>query len=162
MKIVLGNEGIRELQRILMDWQRVIDEVVNEAERRLAEEGQRIMLQKAPTTDIDGNIPGRVRVEPRAEGYAVTYLGQDVAYIEFGTGITGMGSYPDGEVLAEVNWTYDVNDHGEKGWYYYGKRDGKLRHSRGMRGEKPVLETYRETERLVPDIVRKVMNEKLG
>jgi hypothetical protein len=92
----------------------------------------------------------------------VTYFGQDVAYIEFGTGVTGAGNYPDAEVLAEVNWSYDVNNHGEKGWYYYSKRDGKLRHSRGMRGERPVLETFRETERLVPQIVKQVMNEKLG
>ena len=41
-------------------------------------------------------------------GYAV--------YVEFGTGIKGEGSpHPDTAILG---WKYDINQHGELGWWY--------------------------------------------
>jgi hypothetical protein len=37
---------------------------------------------------------------------------------EFGTGINGSDNPHVNEVLAEAGWTYDVNGHGEYGWWY--------------------------------------------
>ena len=51
-------------------------------------------------------------------------------YVEFGTGIIGAGSpHP---APASANWIYDVNEHGESGWWYYNDRDGRMHWTQGM------------------------------
>ena len=37
------------------------------------------------------------------------------AYVEFGTGIIGSGDHPQADA---VGWNYDINGHGESGWWY--------------------------------------------
>lgn len=40
-------------------------------------------------------------------------------FFEFGTGIVGeRNRYPDQKILAILGWKYDVNSHGELGWWY--------------------------------------------
>ena len=39
-------------------------------------------------------------------------------YREFGTGIVGSQNPHVDEALAKSGWQYDVNKHGEKGWWY--------------------------------------------
>lgn len=163
MNVVLGNEGIKQLQGYFREKQRNLYAIVDKIEREIAEIGASVMKSKAPTSDIDGNLPGRVIVEPRPDGWAVSYLGRDVAYIEFGTGYEGQNSpYPDYEVLGTVGWMYDINNHGERGWFYRSKRDGTIRYSRGMRPEKPVFDTFVEMQRQVRPIVERVLHEELG
>ena len=162
--VLLGNRDIAKLIADLRRTQRILEKVVNEAEKEIAAFAKQTMLSKAPTQDVDGNIPGRVVVEKTKLGYSVSYKGKDVAYIEFGTGVNGVQSpYPDSEILARVNWMYDINGHGPSGWFYYSKRDGKLRYSRGgVVGERPVFETVMETEEVADSIIEMVVNEKLG
>jgi len=52
--------------------------------------------------------------------------------VEYGTGIVGLSS--DGSMLAvQDDWEYDINNHGESGWYYFDK--GGVRHwTKGMKG----------------------------
>ena len=50
------------------------------------------------------------------------------AYVEFGTGIVGDGDHPD---AGTVGWKYDVNGHGEGGWYYRNDRDGQVHWTQG-------------------------------
>ena len=50
--------------------------------------------------------------------------------VEYGTGIVGQQS--EAAKFAE-DWEYDVNNHGNKGWYY--ERDGMVYWSRGMEGK---------------------------
>ena len=49
-------------------------------------------------------------------------------YVEFGTGIVGAGSpHP-----APAGWRYDVNNHGEAGWWYFNDRDQKWHWTKGI------------------------------
>ncbi len=45
------------------------------------------------------------------------------AYVEFGTGIVGLGSH---EKADEVNYEYDVNNHGAFGWSWYNSKDNYM------------------------------------
>lgn len=163
MTIVLGHEGINRLLKEIKMHRRLLKEVVDIISEAIAQKGYELLSANAPLNDIDGNIPGTVDIEQRNDGWAVTYMGQDVAYIEFGTGYKGEGSpYPDRMALAKVDWAYDVNNHGAGGWFYYSKRDGTLRFSRGMTPEKPVLDTVNELRGLVQSIGERILNEKFG
>lgn len=78
------------------------------------------------------------------------------AYVEYGTGIVGAGSphpeagsYPGG-------WRYDVNEHGEAGWWYPGK-DGKYRWTKGMPHRPFMYETAQILRQSVEDIAKSEM-----
>ena len=91
------------------------------------------------------------------------YAGDDVAYIEFGTGYVGQNNpYPDEIALNNAQWAYDINEHGYGGWVYRKKDGSGFRHSRGMTPEAPVLKAFKKTKEAVPQIVKEVMDEKFG
>ena len=62
------------------------------------------------------------------------------AFVEYGTGIVGAdNSHPD-----SGGWAYDVNNHGDAGWWY--QVDGGWRHTRGMPARPFMYNTLRELE----------------
>lgn len=50
-------------------------------------------------------------------------------FVEYGTGI--IGSQNEHPEAGEAGWDYDVNGHGDQGWYYYGW-DFKKHWTKGM------------------------------
>lgn len=49
------------------------------------------------------------------------------AYVEFGTGIIGKGTHPQSQT-----YQYDVNNHGDNGWYFFDD-NGNLHWTKGMK-----------------------------
>lgn len=164
--VVLGVEGLRTLRREIEARTQVFRQVIDEIAKELATLGYVYMEYHAPQHDVDGNIRGEIVIEQRNDGYAVTFRGDDVAYIEFGTGVVGEGLYPDHEAIAMVDWVYDINDHGAKGWFYYDKRflpQKVVRYSRGgARPQAPVYKAFKDTEKQVANVVERVLRDKFG
>lgn len=52
------------------------------------------------------------------------------ALVEYGTGIVGNGTHP-----KPGDYRYDVNGHGEKGWYFYDDQ-GRLHWTKGMKAHR--------------------------
>ena len=74
------------------------------------------------------------------------------AFVEFGTGYWGnMQSHP---LANEKGWKYDVNDHGEKGWFYY--KDGGWHWTNGMPARPFMLETAWDLAERVQEIAKEV------
>lgn len=65
-------------------------------------------------------------------------IGADYAiFVEFGTGIVGANSpHPEPE-----NWQYDVNSHGENGWWYFDEKQNRLRWTKGQEASAFVYKT---------------------
>lgn len=173
INVTLGTEGINELKQYVQSLQGKLDTVLEKAEERVAEYGRNQLENFAPTTSIDGNMPGSVFIEDDGQMHRVIYAGKDVAYIEFGTGYVGKNNrYPDevtlNKAIQESGYTgdgsdwYDVNKHGVKGWVYRRKDNGLYRHSRGMKPEAPVLKAKNETRKAVKVIVREVLDEEFA
>ena len=161
INVTLGTEGINELKQFVMRLQNELDGVLDKAEQRVAEYGRNQLENFAPTMSVDGNMPGNVFVDDDGTMHRVVYAGEDVAYIEFGTGYVGENNpYPDEITLNKAGWQYDVNEHGVKGWVYRRKDTGQYRHSRGMKPEAPVLKAKNETRKAVKVIVREVLDEE--
>lgn len=75
-------------------------------------------------------------------------------YVEFGTGVVGAGSpHP-----APAGWQYDVNAHGESGWWYYNDRDGKMHWTKGMQSRPFMYNTARELEQECVRIAKEVFS----
>lgn len=163
INVTLGTEGINELKQYVQSLQGKLDTVLEKAEERVAEYGRNQLENFAPTTSVDGNMPGSVFIEDDGQMHRVIYAGEDVAYIEFGTGYVGENNpYPDEIILNKAGWDYDVNEHGVKGWVYRRKDNGLYRHSRGMKPEAPVLKAKNETRKAVKEIVREVLDEEFA
>ena len=57
------------------------------------------------------------------------HVGSDYAiFVEYGTGIVGaQNPHPQ----PAPGWSYDVNEHGEKGWVYFDRKQNRKRWTKG-------------------------------
>lgn len=67
------------------------------------------------------NLANGISVEETLEGFKLTVSamrdGQEYSmYVEYGTGVVGEGfQHPEAD---KVDWMYDINNHGDSGWWY--------------------------------------------
>ena len=76
-------------------------------------------------------------------------------YVEFGTGIVGQTSpHPDPK-----DWQYDINKHGEAGWWYFNDRDQKWHWTKGIESRPFMYNTVqileRESVRIAKEVFRR-------
>lgn len=73
-------------------------------------------------------------------------------YVEFGTGVVGASApHP-----APTGWAYDVNGHGESGWWYYNPNDGRVHWTKGMESRPFMYNTVRELEQICVSVAKEV------
>lgn len=90
------------------------------------------------TGDLFNSIDGEVAESKTGKliGY-VRVCADYVVYVEFGTGVVGDKSpHPDAQ---DLDYDYDVNDHGEDGWFYPydNRRAHKYRFNPATKREQP-------------------------
>ena len=78
--------------------------------------------------------------------------------VEYGTGVVGASSEASKHAK---DWQYDVNNHGNKGWYYVDS-GGTLRWSKGIHGRLIFYETKRRIEESINQWVMEYINQKIG
>lgn len=72
-------------------------------------------------------------------------------FCEFGTGVMGQRNpHPD---VALLGWRYDVNGHGDLGWWYTGA-DGQSHWTKGMPSRPYMYETAKMLEKFVVPLAR--------
>lgn len=149
-----------------------IDRAIKEVEKYKSELNAKISLLIETLTDYGVEI-AKVQVqqlgawytgelESSISGYFSPSTGVGIikagapyaVYVEFGTGVVGAGSpHP-----APAGWQYDVNDHGESGWWYYNDRDGKMHWTKGMQSRPFMYNTARELEQECVRIAKEVFS----
>lgn len=122
--------------------------------RQLTEQGVSLAQQNASYMNIydSGELVNGIQAEyvgwgrtTRAAIGKVHSTAPHSAYCEFGTGVVGMNS-PHPEPIP--GWTYDENEHGEKGWVYYDK-NGKKRWTKGMPSRPYMYDTARMLRNMI-------------
>ena len=105
--------------------------------------------------DPDGNLPGQITTEIIASVGTISNVGPQVAFLEFGTGITGASSpHP---LAPNANWQYDLKTsrvanrtiEGVEGWFYYDNIQGAYRFSSGISPNSHMLNTALALRRIV-------------
>lgn len=76
------------------------------------------------------------------------------AFVCFGTGVVGANN-PHPEV-AIAGWKYDVNSHGELGWWYIGK-DGEAHWTKGMPSRPYMYNTAQQLRQMVIPAAKEAM-----
>ena len=72
--------------------------------------------------------------------------------MEFGTGVVGQESpHPDTSI---VGWKYDMNQHGDMGWYYF--KDGEWHWTKGMPSRPFLYQTGMDLRERIEEIAREV------
>ena len=88
---------------------------------------------------------------------AVYYVYTDcpwAKFVEFGTGIVGQSqSHPMSDIFG---WRYDINNHGEHGWFYF--KDGEWHWTNGMPSRPFMLETAWELSERIAKVAREVFS----
>lgn len=139
-------------------------EVANEIARR----GQEIAMSEYAS--VDGV---NVYYENLGGGISrVVADGEQVAYIEFGTGRVGEGSYPDTHLPQQGvpltgDWKYyypsqykrKSKSTGEEGWFHKFEGDEKARF---LKGQKAGMQMYKTSQRLKTEMVTIIKNKLKG
>ena len=73
-------------------------------------------------------------------------------YVEFGTGIVGADNpHPDPGIAG---WKYDINQHGDLGWYYF--KDGEWHWTKGMPSRPFMYQTAMDIRSRIESVAREV------
>lgn len=106
-----------------------VEQKCEELSRRLAEIGMREAVVSYQGAATEGNANVGVKIYPIDHGYAIEAYGEDVFFVEFGTGVMAGKGYETDEITPSVpitpgSWS---ETHAQKFskdgyWYYGGKK----------------------------------------
>lgn len=159
LKTGLSASGFRKLAKEIRDYRKSLEDKCYEFARRLAEEGVEIAKMKVSelgaidSGELINSITWQEDGSPKnGSRFLILTTSDHAIYVEFGTGIKGLRSpHPDKSI---VGWKYDINEHGDAGWYYY--KDGEWHWTRGMPSRPFMYETGIELRHRINEIAREV------
>lgn len=154
-KLRLNPWSVEEVLKGVTDYQKKVKKSGPELTKQLTEQGVSLAQQNASYMDIydSGELVNGIEAEYVGAFKTETAIGKvhstarHSAFCEFGTGVVGAGSpHPD----PIPGWIYDVNEHGEEGWFYYDK-NGVKRWTKGMPSRPYMYDTARMLRsRIIP------------
>lgn len=148
------DEAIAEIER----YETFVAEKAQELVRLLKELGVEKAKELVP---VDTGVAQQSIIGYMDENKGIIQAGGYCKYIEFGTGVRGLGSqHPSPEYLAIMQWAYNsgatifTTKDGREGWYYPAD-DGSWRFTEGMPSRPFMFETAqylkREASRLAKE-----------
>ena len=147
--------AIKELRQYQQDLNRKCEELAH----RLADEG--VIIAKMEVLSFPAVCTGELLESISDKPGAVITNGSQwiistgcpwAKFVEFGTGVVGQNNPHPEPGLA--NWKYDVNQHGEAGWFYF--KDGEWHWTKGMPSRPFMYETRMELATKVGKIAKEV------
>lgn len=158
----LSVSSLDQLLSNLKAYKKKVDEAPEKITARLAEIGeQAINANIAGITDLDGNAPGTVSVDIDGAHAMVSQVGEQIAYLEFGTGTQGANSpHP---LAGDAGWQYNSGEHirptknGKMMWRYYDNLKDHWRITDGIPAQRQVLEAALLMRDSIPTVAGEVL-----
>ena len=112
------NKALKELEK----YKREIEPKLDEVCKRLAEIGAQEVTQIVSQVRFqDDNFVDYVGVEPIDNGYKIVMRGEDVYFIEFGTGSYVEPHYQTSVPVFAGSWSMEhAQKYAKQGWWWYG------------------------------------------
>lgn len=133
----LSLKSIEEYQEFLKKYKEKIPKAVEN------------IVTKVSKVGLQDNYKSTEIIPTKNEGNVITggIKTTDVkdTYKEFGTGIIGNQNPHISDILSQIGWKYDVNEHGEKGWIYP-KEDGTFGWTKGISAQKKFYNAMKNME----------------
>lgn len=156
---IMSNKSIQNAVKEVENYAYSLTDKCNEFAKKLAQIGVQIAKMKVAQYDAvyTGELLSSINYEQGAiikKGATwIVYTGCPWAkFVEFGTGIVGKMKPHKNKGI--VDWEYDVNEHGEAGWWYY--RDGKRHWTKGMPSRPFMYETSIELAEKIAEVAKEV------
>lgn len=159
IEISLNSKSIKDGIRQLKEYQAEVVLKTKLLAEKLAEKG--VEMAKLKIREFDAIYTGELlaSIEKTPGGVIengstwYVYTGCPWAkFVEFGTGIVGAQNRH--EAAGIVGWKYDVNSHGEKGWFYF--RENEWHWTKGMPSRPFMYETAAELTQIVAQAAKEV------
>lgn len=151
IRVMWGADGCDEIIKQLNSLKSAVKSMETELPEHLARVGQNSAEAKTASVGVmglDGNQLGGFYILEHTDYVELVNQGEDVAFIEFGTGMMGQQSpHP---LAGEAGWEYYTPTRykrsvgGRKGWFYKNKLTGELTFTEGMVGTKAMYEARLE------------------
>lgn len=133
IQMKLTTRSIEDAIREVKEYKRKLNDRVKALIRELVDKG--VEIAKAQVRELGAVYTGEL--EESITGFFDEETGLGIIrtdcpyaiYVEFGTGVVGERN-PHPEPIE--GWQYDVNEHGDKGWWYFNERDQKWHWTKGM------------------------------
>lgn len=155
----LSASGIDKAVHELREYKLNVERKAKELVQMLCDDGQQIAVIQAENIRMTGNLLSSIKSHANGNAGIVACECGYAVFVEFGTGIVGNNNpHPD---LAILGWEYDVNGHGDLGWWYpttaadknkykYRKKNGDyLAWTKGMPSRPFMFNTAQELKNLV-------------
>lgn len=156
IKVGLSEADIERTIRDLNAFQDKLKRAEETVTYKLTEQGVSLAQQNASYMNIydSGELVNGIdsEYEGKNKGLVVSSA-KHSAFCEFGTGVVGAGSPHPNPVAG---WQYDVNEHGEEGWWYY-NNEGERRWTKGMPSRPYMYDTAVMLRNMVPDVVKEAL-----
>lgn len=147
ISLKLNGESISKALKDIQAYQKKVESAGQNLTKRLTEQGVSLAQQNASYMNVydSGELVNGIDSEYQGEkGYVVSNA-KHSAFCEFGTGVVGKN---DPHPNPADGWTYDVNEHGELGWWYY-DRYGNRRWTKGMPSRPYMYDTARMLRNMI-------------
>lgn len=156
---IMSNKSIQNAVKEVENYAYSLTDKCNEFAKKLAQIGVQTAKMKVAQYDAvyTGELLSSINYEQGAvikKGATwIVYTGCPWAkFVEFGTGIVGKMKPHKNKGI--VGWEYDVNEHGEAGWWYY--RDGKRHWTKGLPSRPFMYETSIELAEKIAEVAKEV------
>lgn len=158
IKLSLSLRSIQSAIEEVKSYQKKVNALDEKLVKRLTEYGVEEAKNYALYMNAydSGELVNGIIAEYReGKGYIVS-TSPHSAFVEMGTGIRGKQDPNPYNYLP--GWTYDVNEHGEDGWFYVGK-DGKRHWTKGMPHRPYMYETAQALKKSAAWVAEKELKE---
>lgn len=156
IKLKLNDASIAQAIKEVKAYQKKVEAAAGKLTKSLTEQGVSLAQLNASYMNIydTGELMRGIESQYKGKvGFVVSTATHSI-FCEFGTGTVGAEN-PHPEV-AIAGWRYDVNNHGELGWWYIG-RDGQAHWTKGMPSRPFMYDTAQMLRQMVVPLAKEAI-----
>lgn len=157
MKITINLSDYKRNLKEIEKYSTKIEKNKKEILKKISERGEEIAKNNVTALGAfdSGNLAGSITHSYTEEKAVISTSCPYASYVEFGTGV--VGSTAPHPLSGEMGITYDFNNHGEKGWYYY--KNGKIHWTKGMPHRPFMYDTSQQLRNDIPQIIKECFKD---
>ena len=161
MKAKITIKNLDKVNQQIQAYQMHIKDKLEDFVKKLSEQGVEIATYKILEKDAvyTGELSSSMQMKPgdvitNGVSYVVFTDCPWAKYVEFGTGLVGARNQHFEASLH--NWHYDINAHGEAGWYYKRDDEDTVHWTKGMPSRPFMYETAQEMYLKISEVAQEV------
>lgn len=159
INLKLSPESLNDAIERLTEYQNRVKNAGDDISKKLAKDGVQFAKSNAIFMSAydSGELVNGIIDEHQENKSFVKSTAAHSAYVEMGTGIRGQQN-PNPNKYAS-GWQYDVNEHGESGWWYMGD-DGKYHWTKGMPHRPFMYNAAQQIREEISEVAKQILDGK--